>query len=98
MAKGNPHEAIRQDLEQFWDNKLQQARERYFRAAAEFHRQLFEYRGRPESSCHIAGSRRAEAEAFADYCRVLATFTELVTMGKLPGQERPKLRMMPPRD
>lgn len=85
MVDRRDGEAVRQDLERFWDNKLQHARERYFRAAAEFHRHVQETGGLPQpDSCAIADVRRAEAEAFADYCRVLATFTELVAGGKLP--------------
>jgi hypothetical protein len=92
MGQGNPREAIRHDLEQFWDIKLQRARERYFKAATEFHRQLIGNDGEPgQDPCVIAGVRRAEAEAFADYCRILATFTELVTIGRLPPPHRSNL-------
>src|SRR5579859_6860649 len=92
----NPREFIRQDLEQFWDDKLQRARERYFKAALEFHRQFIETDGQPaEDPDAIAGVRRAEAQAFADYCRVLATFTELVTIGRLPPPDRPNLIQIP---
>ncbi|GEM_PF-2789102 len=88
MVDRATRETIRQDLEQFWDSKLQKARDRYFRAAAEFHRQILENGGEsPNGPCVAAGVRRAEAEAFADYCRVLATFTELVAIGTLSGPE-----------
>lgn len=68
----------RRYLEQLWDTKLQQARERYCRAAAESFRCLLNRAGKPPvESSDAAGLRRAEAYAFAEYCRVLATFTEL---------------------
>ena len=86
MVDGGTRDAVRQDLEQFWDEKLHKARDRYFRAAAEFHRQMLEHAGEPVFGEYVeAGIRRAEAEAFADYCRVLATFTELVAIGTLAG-------------
>jgi len=89
MVDGGTREAVRQDLEQFWDDKLHKARDRYFRAAAEFHRQLLEHGGEhPQIDYAEVGVRRAEAVAFADYCRVLATFTELVAIGTLAGPER----------
>ena len=88
----SPREDIRQDLEHFWDTKLQRARERYFKAALELHRRFgpSDHIAR-ENSYTIAGVRREEAQAFADYCRVLATFTELVAIGKTPAPERPNV-------
>ncbi|HLK50883.1 MAG TPA: hypothetical protein VKT49_22230 [Bryobacteraceae bacterium] len=89
MADGGTREAIRQDLEHFWDAKLQRARKRYVQAASEFHRQLLE--SGLQATGNISASadiRREEAAAFADYCRVLAAFTELVAIGKLPKAER----------
>ena len=95
MGDSTDADAVRQDLDQFWDTKLQHARERYFRAAAEFHRHLQQNGCPAETSCAIEDARRAEAEAFADYCRVLATFTELVSIGKMPGPERQNVVVMP---
>ena len=89
-------ESDRRDLEQIWDARLQYARRRYFRAAAEFHRHLLERGKEPSDELDIA-IRRAEAEAFADYCRVLATFTELAANGKLPDEDRSNLTVMPRR-
>ena len=90
MSDGGTRETIRQDLEQFWDSKLRKARKRYFRAAAEYHRQILEHAGTPPESAPVtAGVVRAEAEAFADYCRVLATFTEVVSIGSLSGPGQP---------
>ena len=92
MSDGGAREAIRQDLENFWDAKLQRARKRYVRAALEFHRQLvqsgFQTPAHPSSTADV---RREEAAAFADYCRVLAAFTELVAIGKLPSPEQPNV-------
>jgi hypothetical protein len=87
MVNRDTHEAIRQDLEQFWDAKLQRARERYIQASADLHRHLLENSGGTQAQLS-PGVRRAEAEAFANYCRVLATFTELVATGKAPEPER----------
>jgi hypothetical protein len=96
MANGKPPEMIRRDLEHFWDLRLQRARERYFQAAAECHRHMAGQSGQPvENPGSTACVRRAEAEAFANYCRVLATFTEVVTIGKLPPPERPNVVVMP---
>jgi hypothetical protein len=88
MGQADPREAIQQDLEQFWETKLQRARERYFKAADELHRQLKDGNS-PQDSCVEDCMRREEAEAFADYCRVLATFTELVSGGRRPRPESP---------
>lgn len=94
MVQGNTSEVIRQDLERFWDAKLRRARERYIQASAELHRHMLANGGGAQPPLS-AGIRRAEAEAFADYCRVLATFTELVAMGKLPDPERDNVVVMP---
>ena len=89
-------ESIRRDLEQLWDIKLQHARDRFCKASAEFHRNLMETGGgAAEGSPAIESVRRAEAEAFVEYCRVLATFTELVATGKMPGADRTNLVVMP---
>jgi len=93
MVNRNTNEAMRQDLERFWDAKLQRARERYIQASAELHRCVLESGG--TQAALSAGVRRAEAEAFANYCRVLATFTELVAIGKVPEPEPQNVVMMP---
>ena len=94
MGDGDARESIRQDLELFWDSKLQRARERYFKAATKLSQHMLEHEGSGENDSAIATMRREEAETFADYCRTLATHTELVAMGKLPPQ-RPNLFEMP---
>jgi hypothetical protein len=78
-----PDSAARRALEQEWDRKLQQARERYFKAAGELHRLVFANRT-PLDEPALAAIRQQEAAAFAEYCRVLATYTELRVNGKLP--------------
>ena len=80
-------EPMRRDLERLWDQKLHSARQRYFSAAAEFHRNALRDREPPGDLAQAARMRRTEARAFAEYCRVLATFTELVVVGILPGSE-----------
>ena len=88
--------AARRELEQEWDRKLQQARERYFKAAGELHRQVFETKAPVnEDSPDLAAIRRREAAAFAEYCRVLATYTELTVNGKLPDPPAPRVAGMP---
>ena len=96
MANGiSPDGTDLSGLEELWRIKLQDARERYFNAAAELHRTLLGNRGQPASAFCATGKRRAEAEAFAEYCRVLATFTELATNRKLPPPERSNVLIMP---
>ena len=77
--------AARRALEQEWDRKLHEARVRYFQAANELHRQIFETSAPlDEDAPVLAVARKWEATAFAEYCRALATYTELVVNGKLP--------------
>ena len=94
MGDRDARELIRQDLELFWDSKLQRARERYFKSATKLSQHTLEHEGKGADDSEIAAMRREEAEAFADYCRILATHTELVAMGKLPS-EGPNLPEMP---
>ena len=96
MTDGVIQEEARRDLEQLWDARLQYARQRYFKAAAEFHRHRLEQGHRPPDELDGV-ARQAEAEAFAEYCRVLAIFTELATNGKLPEAERSNVTVMPRR-
>ena len=91
MPNRDTSQAVREDLERFWDAKLQRARERYIQASAELHRHVLENSGGTQA----ADVRRAEAEAFANYCRVLATFTELVAIGKVPEPEPQNVVVMP---
>lgn len=83
---GPEQQTAHRELERLWDLRLREARNRYFRSAAEFHRKVLAhtedwYFEGPE----MAELRRSEALAFAEYCRVLATFTELTINGKLPA-------------
>ena len=83
-----PEEIIaRQELERVWDLRLREARARFFRSAAEFHRRVLAdtHTGYLEA-LETDEVRRSEALAFAEYCRALATFTELRVSGKLPDQ------------
>ena len=86
MGDRDARELIRQDLELFWDSKLQRARERYFKAATRLSQHTLEHEGKAADDSVIVAMRREEAEAFANYCRTLATHTELVAMGKLPSE------------
>jgi hypothetical protein len=80
-----PDETARRELERLWDLKLRKARAHYFRSAAAFHRQVLENtQSGPSEAPEAAEVRRSEALAFAEYCRVLATFMEVRVNGKLP--------------
>ena len=88
--------AARRALEQEWDRKLQQARERYFKAASDLHQQVFANSAPPsEDPTLLAAIRQREAAAFAEYCRVLATYTELTVNGKLPEPSGSRVTEMP---
>lgn len=88
--------AVRRELEQEWDRKLQRARERYFKAAGELHRHVFENNAPlNEDSSVLAAIRQKEAAAFAEYCRALATYTELTVNGKLPEPPASRVVGMP---
>ena len=86
MGDRDARELVRQDLELFWDTKLQRARERYFKAATKLSHHMLEHEGTGANDSAIAAMRLEDAEAFANYCRILATHTELVAMGKLPSE------------
>src|SRR5437868_7081034 len=95
MANSSPgKETTRQSLERLWDTRLQDARNRYMEAALKFHRELFGT-GKPIEPDAAESSRLAEVEAFADYCRVLATFTELVEAVEPPADEDSNPRPVP---
>ena len=99
MTNGIPdRDPVLRDMEQLWDAKLRQARERYCRAAAESFRCFLESSGQgAEAPADLTAVRQAEALAFAEYCRVLAVFTELTAMGQLPIGEPSNVVTMPPR-
>jgi len=99
MRNGIPEcDPALRDLEQIWGVKLQQARQGYCRAAAESCRRFLENPGRArEDSEETSRLRQEEARAFAEYCRVLATFTELATNGERPAGEPSKVVVMPQR-
>lgn len=83
---GPDEETAHRELERLWDLKLREARTRYFRSAAEFHRKVLAHgEGWFFEGPEMAELRRLEALAFAEYCRVLATFTELTVNGKPPA-------------
>ena len=88
--------AARRALEQEWDSKLQLARERYFKVANELHRQVFANNPSPNEDPNVLATiRQREAAAFAEYCRVLATYTELTVNGKLPEPPGSRITEMP---
>lgn len=96
MGNANPHEAIALgELVELWTAKLQSARGRYLRAVPDVRRNFLEDHHRAShDSASVAASRRIEAEAFAEYCRVLATYTELAINGTRPGPDPPVVIMI----
>jgi CheY-like chemotaxis protein len=79
----------RQELEETWRSKLEQAQLRYQAATHEYRRLLGETRDGlpPGPDSTVAQARRAESEALSEYSNVLRVFAELVVHGKLPEEQ-----------
>ena len=76
----------RQDLEDSWRLRLEDAREQYERASVRYRRLL---EGRPEGVIPpqdgpLMLARHAESEALMEYTRILKIFTELTVHGQIP--------------
>ena len=82
-------EFSRQELEDIWRSKLEQAHHRYQAATKEYRRLLAETpEGLPPGlDSALARARRAESEALAEYSQVLRVFSELTIHGKLPEEQ-----------
>jgi CheY-like chemotaxis protein len=84
----------RQQLEDLWRSKLEQAQRRY-RAAADEYRKLLGQTAReapPAPDSPLVPASQAKSEALAEYTRVLRIFTELTIHGKRPDEQtRPDL-------
>jgi CheY-like chemotaxis protein len=81
--------AARQELEDLWRTKVEDARGRYA-AATEEYRKLLD--GTPEGvppnpDSPVARARQAQSEALAEYSRVLRVFTELTVHGRRPEEQ-----------
>jgi hypothetical protein len=78
----------RQTLEDSWRLRLEETQFRY-REATNHYRKLLQER--PDGTPHhpdrdLALARQAQAEALAEYIRVLRMFTELTVNGKMPEE------------
>jgi CheY-like chemotaxis protein len=81
--------ATRQELEDTWRSKLEEAQLRYKASTKEYRRLLAETLGGlpPNPNSALARARQAESEALAEYTQVLRMFNELVVHGKRPEDQ-----------
>lgn len=82
---------VRQQLENFWREKLQQSRTR-FEAGKEHAKQAITERNEAltpssDGAFAVSQSSQAESRALAEYRRVLLLFTDLVVHGKMPPED-----------
>ena len=81
--------AERQDLEDIWRSKLEDASNRYKAAHAHYRKELSEQTrelsGNPSSA--LSGARQADSQSLAEYTRVLKIFTDLTVAGKKPAEK-----------
>lgn len=73
--------------------KLEEARERYRFAAAQFQKLKDEYQTMPPSDGHFAYRQalRIETDALSQYSNLLRMFTHLVRYGALPEEPKDKI-------
>lgn len=78
----------RQQLEESWRLKCEQARQRYETARTGYRNRLKENPSslRPAAEKPLLRARQAESDALADYFRVLRTFTDLIVHGRTPDE------------
>jgi CheY-like chemotaxis protein len=79
----------RQELEDLWRAKVEEARGRY-NAATEQYRKLLDRtpdEAPPNPDCLVARARQAQSEALAEYSCVLRVFTELTVHGRPPEEQ-----------
>jgi hypothetical protein len=80
----------RQELEESWRLKYQEAHDRY-RAASARYRKLLDAKPEglmPEKNGALAFARQEESEALSEYSRVLKTFTDITVHGFVPETDR----------
>lgn len=91
MPELSPFPAMRQQLEESWRLKLEDASSRYRAANAEY-RTMLEQQGDgatrgPDATDALARARQAETQALAEYTQVLRKFTDLTIHGKAPEEQ-----------
>src|SRR5215475_4826469 len=80
----------KQELEDFWRQRLREARLKYEEASKAFKAtwgEHFETRLTADPTHAIQQARKAESRALSQYMRVLQVFTDLVVDGKLPPED-----------
>ena len=79
----------RQELEESWRLKLQEAQNRYQVATREYRNVLQEQPEwlTPSADGPVVQTRQAESQALAEYTRVLRVFTDLTVHGKMPDEQ-----------
>ena len=90
MAELSPFPAIRQQLEESWRLKLEEASSRYRAANAEYRTMMEEQSDRnagPDATDALMRARQAESEALAKYTHVLRMFTDLTLNDKAPEEQ-----------
>jgi hypothetical protein len=79
--------ATRQTMEDSWRERLEETQARYQKATEQYRRLLQEQpRGSSNLDGPLAFARQQEAEALAEYTRVLRLFTDLTVKGKMPEE------------
>jgi hypothetical protein len=75
----------REELEEAWRQKTQEAQERYRVATERYHRLLKESQGRiPTADSPLVVARHEQSAALDEYKRVLGIFTEFTVHGQTP--------------
>lgn len=91
MPKPPPSPEARQQLEEFWRSKLEEASNRYRTANAEYTAMLdaqSDVANRaPNATDVLMGARQAQTEALAEYMHALRTFTDLTEHHKAPEEQ-----------
>ena len=77
----------REELENRWRTKVEQAKERYQVATKQYDKLLEESRGlTPAENSALLSARHEQSDALADLQRLLAIFTELTVDGRIPEE------------
>ena len=79
-------ENVRQALDAYWGQRLEEARDRYYsaRMAAKIARGVHGDIPPPKESFTFYRILRVEREALAEYARIRSIFNAVVTRGKIP--------------
>lgn len=78
----------REELEDCWRGKAEEARERYQVATKRYNKLLEESHGlTPAIDSPLASARRHQSEALVELNRVLRIFSELTVYGRMPEEE-----------